>query len=152
VAVAAVEQFCSANFFSWSIAMIRAIFYTISFASLVCHAHAADPDPREKPETALKDMIALMEKKDFFTFYTRYMEPDRLKGKTEKQIKDEAAKFGSGAEAKEIFESMKVHQAVKPEIMKDDARGVELARFKDPNKPALEGRTLIKIGKYWYLY
>jgi len=129
-------------------------FIPVAFTVFTCAAafaasSAADdatPDPREKLESAIPEMIRLLETKEYTTLLKNYAPPEVLKAITGKTSLEEVAKeFGEG-KAEKLLTVLKSIKEMKPTL---DADG------KKATYEGLKGEkskiVFLKIDKYWYI-
>ena len=107
-------------------------------------------DPRTNPETAVTDMIRLLEQKDYKQFIEHYFDPETLQRILGMYSMDEFVENFASKDSKnvdKILSALKMAEKISPELNDDKTE----ARY--PKDQINAGRDILlgKVGEYWYL-
>jgi hypothetical protein len=108
------------------------------------------PDPRQKPETAVVECIRLLEAKEYKSFLQEFTPPDTLALllSMPNMTIDDIAKEAGEKQLPELLQALKAIKDVKPEVSSDGQK----ATFTLTEPVAGHNSfSLVKIGKFWYM-
>jgi ActR/RegA family two-component response regulator len=111
---------------------------------------AAQPDPREKPETAIAEWIRLLEAKDYKSFVQEFTPPEALAlllSMSKMTIEDLAKDIGEKSSA-DVLQALKAAKDVKPEMSADGQKAT--FKLKEP-VDGHDSFSLVRIEKFWYM-
>ncbi len=122
----------------------------ISFSSCKTTVSSSKGDPRLNPETAVADMINLLESKQYKQFIENYFDPETLQRVLSMYAIDDfvenfAAKDSKNVE--KILVALKNAQKIKPEMNSEKTE----ARYPKGKINSERDLALKKVGAYWYL-
>ncbi len=105
-------------------------------------------NPRSSLETALPDMIKMMETKNYTTFFNTYVYPDDLEQMTQKKSLEELIKnFVENGKAENLLNALKAAQKLSPfyNETKDEAI------YKKELTGLKKDLILKKLNGFWYI-
>jgi hypothetical protein len=129
---------------SSTLALVFVLAATAMVADQVKAADAADP--REKLETAVPEVIRLLEAKEYATMLKEFVSPDALKKITAEVSFDELVQRFSAGKADDLLKTLKSIQGRKPEMSADGSKAT-FAREDPKARPVV----FMKTDKYWYI-
>jgi hypothetical protein len=128
--------------------LILTLTISVLVSNVLYAANNTLPDPREKVDTAISEIIRLVEAREYATFIQKYAPPDDLKKILANKSLDELVKEFAQKNAARLIKVLRATRGLTP-IVEENATKVTY-HFKEPID-GKESIIFIKIGKFWYI-
>ncbi len=122
----------------------------IGITSCKTNVSSSKGDPRLNPETAVADMINLLENKQYKQFIKNYFDPETLQRVLSMYSIDDFVENFASKDSKnieKILAALKNAQKIKPELNDEKTE----ARYSKDKINSERDLALKKLGEYWYL-
>lgn len=128
--------------------LLLALSAIFCFQGVALVAQDAPANPREKIETAVPEMIRMLEKKEHLKFIEQFAPPKVVESiKSDQKLEEFAKGFGDKL-APALLKALNEIKGTKPEMSDDGKKATFTLKEEIANKKTL---VLEKVEKYWYI-